>query len=199
MSDTGARPQRDPVREQVEIRSSRLGAFVQAARSLLVMQVLAAVLALGVAVWALVEVQGLAAERNQLRGRVTELEAQRAVQPDLPPPPGTLPPAPLPPPEPLFNVVDPGFAPTILTPPPVLTPPANTVAPLEPAGIEPIEPVEEGGPPRRDPTPPRRDCSGVNADRPGCRRILERPEIAPVPDRLTPRGERLGEPTREPR
>ena len=171
---------------------NRIAAFVSAARSLLVVQVLAALLAVGVTAWAFFEVRGAIAERDQLRARVAELEAQ-AAQPQQP-----LSPVPLGP-DPLMNQVLP---PEVLAPEtgPILPDAGNVVVPTTPPETaEPGNTVTPPGrwdqrPPTTQPpatTPPRLDCAGADRANPRCRPIPERPPIQQVPDRLTPRGEPL--------
>jgi hypothetical protein len=60
--------------------SGRIGRFVRVARGLLLMQVAAALIALALAIWAVVAVRDLAAERDRLRD---ELAAERSRQPEL--------------------------------------------------------------------------------------------------------------------
>jgi hypothetical protein len=173
---------------------SRIAAFVSAARSLLVVQVVAALLAVGVTAWAFFEVRGLAAEREQLRARVAELEAQ-ATQPQQP-----LVPVPLGP-DPAFNQILP---PDMTLPPeinetvPVTAPEANVVVPTTPPDTTTTPPGNSATPqqPGRwnqhpPTTRPQLDCDGADRGRPGCRPIPERPPIERLPDRLTPRGEPL--------
>lgn len=171
---------------------NRIAAFVSAARSLLVVQVVAALLAVGVTGWAFFEVRGLVAEREQLRARVNELEMQ-AAQPQQP-----LAPVPLGP-DPLLNQVLP---PEMLAPEtgPVLPDAGNVVVPTTPPETtEPGNSVTPPGrwdqrPPTTQPpttTPPRLDCAGADRANPRCRPAPERPPIQQVPDRLTPRGEPL--------
>lgn len=175
----------------------RIAAFVSAARSLLVVQVVAALLAVGVTAWAFFEVRGLVAEREQLRARVTELEAQ-AAQPQQPIMPMPLGPDPtinqiLPPDALVPEAVDPGLTTT--------PEPGNDVAPVDPAGTpgNSVNPQPPSRWPQRPPvttqppttTPPRLDCAGADRANPRCRPVPERPPIQQVPDRLTPRGEPL--------
>ncbi len=170
----------------------RLAAFVSAARSLLVVQLVAALLAVGVTGWAFFEVRGLVAEREQLRARVAELEAQAAQpqQPVMPVPLG---------PDPAFNQILP---PDMLAPPeinqtmPVPVPETgNVTTPVTPGTTAPgnsATPQEPGRWNQQQPTTrPQLDCDGVDRGRPGCRPIPERPPIQRLPDRLTPRGEPL--------
>lgn len=174
----------------MSLAPGRIGRFVSAARTLLALQVLAALLALGVAAWAFFEVRGMAVERDQLKARVAELEAQRGA-PVLPVGPAV----PLGP-DPLLNQT----APLDLPPPPVLVPPAapdtNVILPAAPpATVTP--PAPEAAPkaepePEPEPTEPVRrwDCSVANAQNPRCRPLMERPNL-PL-NALEPRGPALG-------
>jgi hypothetical protein len=152
---------------------SRIARFVQAARSLLVLQLLLGLLAALVAVWAFVEVRGLVAQRDQLRNRLGELENQVNMQNAVAPAP-----LPLPPPGPAYDY-------NVAIPPPVnmivpetVEPPANIQLP-EPANVSDSEDsfANQVGPPRRPE-----------------RRPLERPPVEPQQDRLSPRGDPLGQP-----
>ena len=174
---------------------NRIAAFVSAARSLLVVQVLAALLAVGVTAWAFFEVRGLVSEREQLRARVNELEMQAAQpqQPLAPVPLGPdpainqiLPPDMLMPPEINETVSVPvpetGNVTAPVTPPGTAAPPGNSVTPQQPNRWNQQPPAA---------TRPQLDCEGADRGRPGCRPIPERPPIQRLPDRLTPRGEPL--------
>ena len=192
----------------MRVRGSRIAAFVSAARSLLVVQVLAALLAIGVTGWAFFEVRGVIAERDELRARVAELEALQGTQPQMPVDPAPLPTDPLinqilppdslvPPevqPIPLpdagagnAQTLPPGATPPVGTPPGTTSPPGQ-----QPPGRWP----QQQQPTTQPPTRPQLDCNGADRDRPGCRPLPQRPPIEPVPDRLTPRGEPLVPPTR---
>lgn len=169
---------------------SRIARFVSAARTLLMVQVLASLLAVGVAAWAFVEVRGLAVERDQLKARVAELEAGRPIAP--------LPvgePVPLGP-DPLLNQLPYGVPqPGAEVLPPSVGPDVNTIVPVGPPSQAPApapvvneqeapEPAPEGGPARRW------DCSGANANTARCRPLMERPNL-PL-NSLEPRGPALG-------
>ncbi len=173
---------------------NRIAAFVSAARSLLVVQVVAALLAVGVTAWAFFEVRGVIAEREELRARVAQLEAQ-AAQPQQP-----LAPMPLAP-DPSINQILP---PDMMLPPeinetvPVTVPETgNVTVPVTPPGttLPPGNSVTQQPPNRWNQQPPttrpQLDCEGADRGRPGCRPIPERPPIQQLPDRLTPRGEPL--------
>lgn len=167
----------------MSIETGRIARFVSAARTLLVLQLLAALLAIGVAAWAFVEVRGLAVERDRLKARVAELEAQSsAVQPLGPAIPLG--------PDPAFNqILPPGPPPdmNLIVPPPV-APEADVAAPVTPPAANKQEPQvaepEPAGPVRRW------DCSGANAQSPRCRPPMERPSL-PL-NNLEPRGPALG-------
>lgn len=175
---------------------SRIARFVAAARSLLVVQLLLALLATGIAAWAFFEVRAMAAERDRLQARVAELEAAQRIAPvtiegpinpplyappvDTQPPPLDTPPPSLLPPA--------GIPPSIL--PPTTTPPTTTTPPPTPLPA-PAPDVVEPTPPLRT-APVERDCSGPSSGRPGCPAPLDRPVSEPLPDNLTPRGAPLG-------
>lgn len=165
----------------------RIARFVSTARTLLALQVVAALLAVGIAAWAFVEVRGMAVERDRLKARVAELEAQQgsALQ--------TGPAVPLGP-DPLLNQA----APLDLPPPVDLVPPApadtNVILPAPaPAEVRPpLAADEEPQAPEPEAAAPVRrwDCSGANAQNPRCRPLMERPNL-PL-NGLEPRGPALG-------
>lgn len=169
---------------------SRIGRFVTAARSLIILQVLAALLAAGIAAWAFVEVRALAAERDRLQARVAELEAQRVAEPTAP--------APLPlGPEPAFNQVLPPGPPAdlnLMIPAPAPAPEAEGAAPALPPSPAPAAPATAAEPNPAEPEPSgpvrRWDCSGLNAQNPRCRPLMDRPNL-PL-NNLEPRGPALG-------
>lgn len=169
--------------------ANRIARFVAAARNLMLLQVLAALLALGVAAWAFVEVRGLAVERDRLKARVAELETQQREPLPVPGPAVPLGPDPA-----LNQMLPPGPPPdyNLILPPPVGTPDANLALP--PPGTTPAPPpaanVQEADEPA--PTGPVRrwDCSGANAQNPRCRPLMERPNL-PL-NSLEPRGAPLG-------
>jgi hypothetical protein len=166
----------------------RIARFVSAARNLLLLQVLAALLAVGFAAWAFVEVRGLAEERDRLRARVAELEAQGGAM---------LPVGPAVPlgPEPAYNQILPTGTPPDLNMivPPAVAPDVNGIAPALPVARPPA-PVAEEEPEGAEPEPAnpvrRWDCSGLNAQNPRCRPLMERPNL-PL-NKLEPRGPALG-------
>ena len=163
---------------------SRIARFVAAARNLMLLQALAALLALAIAAWAFVEVRGLAVERDRLKARVTELEAQQNGSGLAPGPAVPLGP------DPAFNqMLPPGPPPdyNLVVPPIVTTPDANLIVPpadTPPPAAEPGAEEPAAGPVRRW------DCSGVNAQQPRCRPLMERPNL-PL-NSLEPRGPALG-------
>jgi hypothetical protein len=138
----------------MSVLEGRIGRFVKAARSLLIMQAAAALLAVALSVWAFVEVRELAAERERLQARVAELEGQRGA-----PSPVTTAPNDVPPDATLAP-----RAPPVLIPVPVPVLGAELPAAGEPApgtetpAVEP-KPTESAAP----------DCSGDNASQPRCR------------------------------
>lgn len=185
--------------------TSRIARFVAAARNLMLLQVLAALLAIVIAAWAFVEVRELAVERDRLKARVAELEAAQGtaiapVGPGVPLGPDPLvnqtapfelpPPVDLAPPlvAPDTNVILPGVPPTTTLPPATALPPTTTTPPATatppPTNQQPTGEPEAGAPVRRW------DCSGANAQNPRCRPLMERPNL-PL-NSLEPRGPALG-------
>ncbi|HZG44923.1 MAG TPA: hypothetical protein VEZ41_01465 [Allosphingosinicella sp.] len=138
--------------------TGRIALFVRASRNLLLMQVAAALLAVLLAVWALVAVWELAAERDRLRAQVQSLETKQpapvvAAVPEASNeigngvrPPAILPIAiPVPQVAPNVNMIVPDADLVAPTPNQVTTPPAETAPPAE------------------------QDCSGAAAGQPRCR------------------------------
>ena len=147
----------------------RIARFVKAARSLLLMQLGAALFALLLAGWALIAVWELAAERDRLREQVQALQSRQpapaaeTVQTPGPMQNGVRPPAILP-----IAIPVPEVAPDVN----MIVPGANSTAPTTNQATEPTtEPPAEP------------DCSGANAGEPGC---------------LPNRWNRRGPPRREP-
>lgn len=171
---------------------ARIGRFVRAARSLLLMQVAAAAVALVLGVWAVLAVRDLATERDELRARVAELETQRPAAPAAAAPSGPTGPAPSP--------LDTEIRPPAILPVPIpvteTTPDPVVPEPSEPATI----PDPTTGEPATTPPPPEQDCSGANANQARCRPgrwtrrdpVLQRP-VRPV--RPEPQFEREPRPT----
>lgn len=165
---------------------TRIGRFVRAARSLLLMQLAAAGIAVALSVWAVLAVRDLATERDELRARVAQLETQAPANGGTPSQAPAGPSA-----SPLDNEVRP---PTILPIPIPVTGPAS-----EPEVPEPTEPGAPPDPATGEPgatTPPEQDCSGANARLPRCRRPGRWNPRDPVPQRPVPpvRGEPLQPP-----
>lgn len=124
--------------------------FVRTARRLLLFQVAASALAVGLAGWAMIEVADLVDERDRLAARVAELEAQPQADP--------LYPAELPPPPP--DITDLPVAPaTPAAPPPPATAPSS-----QPPSPPPPPPSPSPPPAPPAPTPPLqvRDCTRVD-------------------------------------
>jgi hypothetical protein len=173
----------------MSIPGARIGRFVRAARSLLLMQLGAAVVAVVLGIWAVLAVRDMASERDQLRARVAELDSQRPNPVNAPaaapngPTASPLdteirPPAILPVPIPVVETA----------PDPVVDVPIKTDVDPNPATEEPVV----------TPTPtPEQDCSGANARLPRCRPgrwnrgdpVLRRPlaPVRPEPQQPTPR------------
>jgi hypothetical protein len=150
----------------------RIGRFVAAARGLLRMQLAAALLALVLAVWALLSVWGLAAERDRLQAQVASLEGQLQTRPAAA--------------QPVDNTAAVLAAP-ILIPVPIVeaAPSAGDIPSTEPPADTNI-----GGGPALPPEPQaEQDCGGTNANQPRCRPgrwnrpVLRRPinPVAPEP------------------
>jgi hypothetical protein len=159
-----------------EGRNSR---FVRTARRLLLFQVAASALAVGLAGWALIEVADLVDERDRLAARVAELEAVAPVDPvyqqDLAPaPPLTSEPPVMPIPQPSDSVVpapaqpppppprdgNPAPDPIKIAPPP---PPPPAPAPPPPPPPPPAPPAPPPSPP-----PPTGDCQTVDRRQIAC-------------------------------
>jgi hypothetical protein len=158
------------------ILDGRIGRFVKAARSLLVAQAAAALLAVGLSAWAFLAVRELAAERDALQAQVAELQGQRAASAPAAAPTADLPPD--------ANLTAP--AATVIVPVPVPVIGVEEAPPLEP-GPAGEQPGTENGT-----TPPssEQDCSGANAAQPRCRpgRWTRRdPPLRPVAPEPQPR------------
>jgi len=164
----------------MSVGGARIARFVRAARSLLAMQLAAAALALALSLWAVLAVRELAAERDELRARVAQLETQGPTEAAAPAA-GTAGPAP----SPLDTEVRPPAILPIPIPVTDTTPEAEISEPEEP-GV-PTD-VATGEPGTATPQTPEQDCSGANAQLPRCRRpgrwnrgdpVLRRP-VPPV-------------------
>lgn len=136
--------------------SSRISRFVRAARSLLLMQLAGAVIALVLAVWAVTAVWELAAERDRLQAQVQALQSRQ--------PAGTAEPTPAAS-SPLANEVRPPAILPIAIPVPEVAPDVNMIVPE--ANV--AAPAPDLTTPPADVTPPGQDCSGANAGQPRCR------------------------------
>jgi len=131
----------------------RIARFVRTARTLLLVQLAAALLAAIFALWAVVAVRDLAAERDRLRERVAELQTQSTTAAPLatetlgagePVAPMVLPVA--------IPIADPLPETNTILPEPTL-PDANVAA----------------APPPQTEAPPELDCTGANANQARCR------------------------------
>jgi hypothetical protein len=174
----------------MNVPGARIARFVRAARSLLFMQLAAAAVALALSVWAVLAVRDLAAERDELRARVAQLETQRPAEVTAPTPQVAGPAA---------SPLDSEVRPPVVLPIPIPV----TGTPVEPEVPEATEPVTETSPATGEPgtvTPPEQDCTGANAELPRCRRpggrwnrgdpVLRRP-VQPVrPDAQQPPAQR---------
>lgn len=102
---------------------SRTARFVKAARSLLLVQLVAAVIAAALGVWAVVAVRDLASERDRLRAQVSALESAQP-GPDAP---SATPAGPTP--SPLDTEVRPPAILPMAIPVPATLPETNTLTP----------------------------------------------------------------------
>lgn len=150
----------------------RIGRFVGAARKLLIVQAAVALLAAALSAWAYFEVRGLAAERDRLQSRVSQLEGQRMAPAALPvqapveSPEGNLMTAPA------ASIIIPVPIPVPVTgPDPEIDSAIAGEAPPAPAGVTPA---------------PEVDCSGANASLPRCRPGRWRRRDAPVQSPAAP-------------
>jgi len=126
--------------------------FVRAARTLLLAQLAAAVVALAFAVWAVVAVRDLAAERDRLREQLSARPAEASATA-----PGPIEPTP---------GAEAGNAPIVV---PIAVPIPE--GPADTNMLLPGDPLLDGQvpPPEPEPTPPEQDCIGANADQARCR------------------------------
>jgi hypothetical protein len=152
--------------------NGRIARFVKAARSLLLMQLAAALFALLLAAWAVTAVWELAAERDRLREQVRALQSREPAAAAETVPTGG----------PMENGVRPPAILPIAIPVPEVAPDVNMILPgansTAPATNEVTEPTIE--------TPAEPDCSGTNAAQPRCRPGRWN---RPVPQRQPPRTE----------
>jgi hypothetical protein len=162
--------------------NGRVARFVKAARSLLLMQLAAALLAVVLAAWALTSVWELAAERDRLREQVRALQSR---QPAAEAAPAT---------GPMQNGVRPPAILPIAIPVPEVAPDVNMIVPgtntTAPTTNQVTEPTTE--------PPAELDCSGADAGQPRClpdrwnRGVPQRPprrEAEPQQDGTPPRGD----------
>jgi len=159
----------------MNVVEGRIGRFVKAARSLLIVQAVAALLAVAMSIWAFVEVREMAAERDRLQARVVELERDKAAGEALS---TGLPAEAMPTPN--SGEAELPFA--IPVPVPMTDP--NAIIPVEP--VAPAEPPAESAVAEPTVVP---DCTGADANQPRCRpgRWTPIPRRPPV---------RIPEPTR---
>lgn len=162
------------------IENGRIARFVKAARSLLLMQLAAALLAVLLAGWALTAVWELAEERDSLRAQVQSLQSRQPevaateeVRTTDPAINGVRPPAILP-----IAIPVPEVAPDVN----MILPGANGTAPI----------VNQVTVPTAEPPPAEQDCSGANAGLPRCLpsrwQVRQRPQprADPPPTKDTP-------------
>lgn len=151
----------------------RIARFVKAARSLLMMQLAAALLAVLLAVWALTAVWELAAERDSLRAQVQTLQSR---QPEVST--ETVETS-----RPLENEVrTPAILP-IAIPVPEVAPDVNMIVP-EANAIAPD--TDQVTVPVPETAPAEQDCSGAAAGQPRCRPGRWNRQ---VPQRTPPKGQ----------
>lgn len=140
------------------IENGRIARFVKAARSLLLMQVAAALLAVLLTAWALTAVWELAEERDSLRAQVQSLQARQPVAAAGAQNVETS--------RPLENGVRPPAILPIAIPVPEVPPDVNLILPDSNLAA----PVTNQMVPPPTATPPaQQDCSGANAGQPRCR------------------------------
>lgn len=164
--------------------SGRIARFVKAARSLLLMQLAAALLAVLLSAWALTAVWELAAERDRLQAQVQSLEARQPAPAVTQVPEGT---------NTIGNGVRPPAILPIAIPVPEVAPDVNMIAPdanlVAPTTNQVTAPTTA--------TPPtEQDCSGAAAGQPRCRpgrwnrqipqRPVPRDEVAPRQESTPP-------------
>lgn len=153
--------------------------FVRTAKRLLLFQVGASALAVGLAGWALIEVAGLVDERDRLAARVAEFEHRAQVDPlypdAQPPVPDEVMPSPA--------VPAPTSAPAEIAPAPPPGPPRDSPPPPPPPPPVP-DPVPVPPPPPPTPTPPPPPPSPAR----DCTRADGRAVVCVPPYRRTPVG-----------
>lgn len=165
--------------------------FVRTAKKLLLFQVAASALAVGLAGWAAIEVAGLVDERDRLAARVAELEARPPIDPLYPseappPPPFAEPAAPVPAPgDP--GVVAPPAPPPPPSPSPSRPPPSSQQGdgtlgkpPAPPPGPTPSPPPPAPPPPPPPPPSPIRECTRVDGRAVVCVPPYRRTPVASV-------------------
>jgi hypothetical protein len=136
----------------------RIARFVRAVRSLLMMQLAAALLAVLLAVWALTAVWEMAAERDRLRAQVQALEGRAPETAATIEEVNTA--------RPLENGVRPPAILPIAIPVPEVAPDVNTILPGSSLTLPPTNQVT---PPAIVPPTAEQDCSGAAAALPRCR------------------------------
>jgi hypothetical protein len=152
--------------------TGRISRFVKAARTLLLMQLVAALLATALAIWAVIAVWELADERDRLRAQLAAVQSRPAsAQAEMPPADN-----------PILNEVRPPALLPIAIPVTQAPEDVNMILP-GPAAVPPVtnevtEPVPE--------TPPASTDCTADPSRPGCGSVRWRP---PVRQRPGPRAE----------
>lgn len=164
----------------------RIGRFVKAARSLLLLQLFAAALATALAIWAVTAVWELAAERDRLRAQVDAQQSAPAAAQQ----PATAD-------EAILNEVrPPALLPIAI---PISEPAADVNMMLPEPGLVPPGTNQAAEPPVDTPTTDQ-ECTGADANQPRCRPGRWN---RPVPQRPVPRPqpepEQPAKPDAEPR
>ena len=161
--------------------NGRIARFVRAARTLLLMQLLAALLAVALAIWAVTAVWELAAERDRLRAQVDAMQSSRAPVEETPLADN-----------PVLNEVRPPAMLPIAVPVWQAPPDVNMIVP-EPSAIPPD--INQATEPAPETPPAGQDCTGADAGQPRCRPdrwnrpIPQRPVPRPQPDPQQPPAE----------
>lgn len=158
--------------------NGRIARFVKAARTLLLVQLLAALLAVALAIWAVTSVWELAAERDRLRAQLDakQMSQAPAEQRQLAG-------------DPILNQAS---SPTLLPIPiPVIQPPADINTTLPPDAA-PIPPATNEVEPEPETPSAGQDCTGPDATQPRCRPgrwsrpVPQRPVPRPQPEQPQP-------------
>lgn len=148
--------------------NGRIARFVKAARALLLMQLVAALLAVALAIWAVTAVWALAAERDRLRAQVDAMQSRQPTSEE----------APLAENPALNEVRTPIILPIAI--PISQAPPEATTIPPDAAALPPGN--DQVTDPAPEPPPPGPDCA-ADPTQPGCRSDRWRPPVRQRPGR----------------